>query len=148
MTGPDKDSALQFAIMLRSGLPARDAIVYFADTDDPSTLAQQLSVWIRSKHVREALAKLQGKPWQSMSLKEQMNAALDQHYAGLAYFLFSSNYADLGPTDKAKADTARQAVEAKLAGTAGKMSALDEFFNDFKSGKLKLRTPPVDLQEH
>ena len=144
MTGPDKNNALQFAIMLNAGLPARDAILYFAESDDPSTLAQQLNVWLRSKNVREALSTLQGKSWQQMSLKEKMTAALDQHYAGLAYFLYSNNYSDLGSQDKLKADTARTAIEAKVAGNAGKMSALDEFFADFKSGKLKLKTTPLE----
>jgi hypothetical protein len=151
MNLPTKDEALQFAIMLKAGLPARDAIVYFAQGDDPSSLAQQLSFWLRSKSVRDALTVLEGKPWQKMSLKEKMEAALDQHYAGLAYFIYSNNYSDLGKDERMKADTARTALEAKVAGNAGKMSALDEFFTDFKAGKLNLKKPLIDIlpeQEH
>jgi hypothetical protein len=138
VTLPDKDQALQFAIMLQAGLPARDAIVYFAQTDDPTELGRQLASWVSSRAVREAVSTLQGKSWQEMSLKEKMNSALDQHYAGLAYYLYSNNYSDLGPQERAKADTARVAIEQKVAGTAGKLNALEEFFTDVKSGPVKL----------
>lgn len=138
MTAPDRDQALQFAIMLQAGLPARDAIVYFAQTDDPAELGKQLQMWVRSREVREAVAKLQGKSWQAMTLKEKMAVALDQHYASLAYYLYSNNYSDLGPHEKSKVDTARTAIEAKIAGQAGKMGALDSFFADLQSGRVRL----------
>jgi hypothetical protein len=83
-----------------------------------------------------------------MTLEEKIKTATDNHYAQLAYFLFSHNYSDLGTTDKAKADTARQALEAKLAGTAGKGDALSQFFSDINSGKIKLGKPVLPSVSH
>jgi hypothetical protein len=87
------------------------------------------------------MASLMKKAWQEMTLSEKMETALDIHYSGLAYFLFSHNYGDLGAADKAKADTARTALEQKLAGVAGRGDALSRFFDDINSGKVKLSPP-------
>jgi hypothetical protein len=135
---PTESQALQFAIMLTSGLPASEAILYFLDSDDPAEVGLVLSKWQRSKAVKKAMLSLMKKPWHEMGLEERMHYALDLHYSSLAHFLFSHNYAEVGATDKAKADTARQAIEAKLAGLAGKTDALSRFFEDIRDGKLKL----------
>lgn len=140
--GPSKDQALQFAIMLGAGLPASEAILYFTESEDPRELQEMLSGWMRSRAVKSAMAELQGKAWTDMSLEEQINNALNQHYRGLAYFLHSHHYAEVGEKDKAKLDTARNALEAKVAGTAGKGDALSQFFADINSGKLKLAGLP------
>jgi hypothetical protein len=73
-----------------------------------------------------------------MSLEDRMRTALDQHYNSLAYFLYSHNYTEANSSDKPKIDTARQAIEAKLAGQAGKLDALSQFFDDISTGKVKL----------
>jgi hypothetical protein len=135
---PSEEQAMQFAIMLQAGLPASEAIIYFADTQDPAELAMVLKVWTQSTAVKRAMAKLMRKPWQELTLVERMETALDQHYNSLAYLLFSVNYIEATATDKQKLDTARQALEQKLAGTAGKASPLDQFFADLNAGKLKL----------
>ena len=135
---PSDEQAFQFAVMLTSGLPSSEAILYFIESDDPAEVAMILSRWQRSKAVKKAMLKLMVKPWHEMSLDERMRYALDLHYSSLAHFLFSHNYAEVGSGDKAKADTARQAIEAKLAGLAGKTDALSRFFDDIKDGKLKL----------
>ena len=56
----------------------------------------------------------------------------------MAYFLYSRNYAELAGQEKQKADTCRTALEAKLAGTSGKLSAVETFWADVVSGKVKL----------
>lgn len=137
---PSKEQALQFAIMLKAGLPAGEAILYFTSSDDPHEIASMLAKWTKSKEVAAAIERLNGKKWQDMTLQEQIHVALDQHYAGLAYFLFSRNYTDLQSHDKSKADTARQALEAKLAGTAGKLDALSQFAEDLRLGRVKLQS--------
>jgi hypothetical protein len=58
-----------------------------------------------------------------------------------SYMLFSNNYIEANSTDKQKLDTARGAIESKLAGTAGKLDALSQFYDDINSGKLKLNKP-------
>lgn len=143
---PTPDQARQFAIMLQAGLPARDAIRYFAESDDQIQVSQQLQEWQRSREVARAMSNLMGKSWQDMNLDEKINHALDLHYSALAYFLFSNNYSDLEGSDKAKADTARQALEARLAGTAGKGDALSQFFDDINRGRIKL-SPPAPVMK-
>jgi hypothetical protein len=76
-----------------------------------------------------------------MTLEEQIRAGLDQQYASLAYLCFSINYVTASDREKAKLDAARTALEAKLAGTAGKTDALSSFFEDIRSGKLRLNKP-------
>ena len=136
---PTPEQALQFAIMLKAGLPGQDAILYFCDgTEDPAAIAYKLQDWQKSNAVRGAMLKLMGKSWQEMSLDEQCTTALNQHYAGLAYYLFSHNYSEVASHDKPKIDTARQALEARQAGTAGKGDALSQFMDDFRANTLKL----------
>ncbi len=142
MNNPTNDQAMQFCIMINAGLPAMEAIVYFALPDEDSeSIAYKLRDWQRSPQVKRAMAILMRKSWTEMTLDERITHALDLHYSGLAYFLFSHNYADLGGPDKAKADTARMALEARMAGTAGKTDQLSQFFADINSGKVKLNSP-------
>lgn len=135
---PTDDQALQFAVMLQAGLPASEAIRYFTESDDPAELRTMTDRWSRSRAVARALTKLMKKPWQDMSLDERCRNALDLHYSQLAYLLRSSHYGEVGQADKAKLDTARQAIESKLAGMAGKTDALSRFFDDINTGRLKL----------
>jgi hypothetical protein len=80
-----------------------------------------------------------------MSAEERIRFAIDKHYNEMAYFLYSHNYGELSGPDKAKADTCRQALEAKLAGTAGKFTPLDEFWNDMRAKLAAQRAGPVAL---
>jgi hypothetical protein len=146
MAALDADNALQFAVMLHAGLPANEAILYFADSDDPGEIASQLHRWMKSKLVRSASAGLMRKPWQSMSLDERCKYALDQHYSQLAYLLHSEHYGQAEPALKGKLDTARNAIEAKLAGMAGKTDALSQFLMDLKTGSRRVGAP-VALSE-
>lgn len=141
MAALDSDSALQFAVMLHAGLPAADAILYFTDSDDPGEIASQLRRWLGSRSVRAASAQLMKKPWQSMSLDERCRYALDQHYSQLAYLLHSQHYGEADASHKAKLDTARLAIEAKLAGMAGKTNALDQFLNELRTGNRRVASP-------
>lgn len=144
-----QEIAFQFAVMLTSGMPAEDAIRYFIPEDDPDPLGTAkttLSKWLRSTHVKQALKTLQGRSWQDMSGEERIKSALDLHYNQLAYFLYSHNYASLVGADKAKADTCRQALEAKLAGMAGKGDFLSRFFDDVQSGRVKLVPPASPIK--
>lgn len=140
---PTEEQALQFALMIQAGLPPSEAILYFVESEDPAYIGAILSKWQRSRAVKRAAAKLLQKPWQELTLEERIRLALDQTYAQMAYLLYSKHYGEVAPNDKAKLDTARQALEAKLAGTAGKTDALTQFFEDVRSGKLNLRPVKV-----
>jgi hypothetical protein len=137
MNLPTEEQALQFVIMLQAGLPAEHAILYFLDTDDTATIALTLRKWQRSHAVSKAQRKLLGKSWQEMSLDEKCEAALDQAYAGQAYFLFSTNYTSANQAEKAKLDTARQSLEQRKAGTAGKVDPIWAFIDDYKKEKAR-----------
>lgn len=139
---PSEDQAMAFATMLLSGLPAQDAILYFIDVElSPLELAQMLSRWRTHYLVKRSMTTLMGKPWQKLSDEERHVLALRNHYNQLAYVLWNSHYADAQGNDKQKLDTARQALEAKVAGTAGKNDPLTQFFADIESGKVKLNKP-------
>jgi len=142
-TLPSEDEANQFCIMLSAGLPPEQAILYFTTEDDAGIIAEMLRKWIRSRAVQKAQRALLGKAWQDMTLDERIEHGLTQHYNSLAYLLFSQNYSSVGPADKAKLDSARQALEAKKAGTAGQGTPLDRFLDDMRSGKIKTMPQPV-----
>lgn len=127
--------------MLSSGLPAEQAIQYFTESADPAEISAMLAKWQRSRSVQRAQVALMGKAWQEMSLDEKCETGLNQTYAGQAYLLFSVNYISASPAEKAKLDTARATLEARKAGTSGKMNALEQFFEDVKNKKLVLPQP-------
>ncbi len=137
---PTKDEAHQFAIIVSSGVPSIHAIHYFLSDEEARDANVSQAIhdrWLRSREVQSAQAKLMGKPWESMSLMERITYSIDKHYTELAYYLYSHNYSLLTGAEKTKADTARQVLEAKLAGMSGKMDALSLFYADVMSGKIK-----------
>lgn len=138
---PSKDQALQFAIMLSSGLPGPDAIRYFLPEGEdltPGVIKSYLDKWTSSPTVQAAIVELQGGPWQSMTLDERCRFVVDKTYTEMAYYLYSHNYAELVGADRQKADTCRTVLETKLAGMAGKLGAVEQFWADLASGKVKL----------
>ena len=138
---PKADQAEAYALMLHSGLPPSDAIRYFLPDDDsvtPLEINSTIRRWNGSKRVQDALLALQGKPWEGMTLEEKCRFAVDKQYTEMSYFMYAHNYAELVGPEKAKADTCRSVLEAKLAGTSGKLNQLDQFYADVLSGKVKL----------
>lgn len=142
---PEPDQAKAFVIMLKAGLPSEQAILYFTDSDDPKFIADLHAKWLRSRAVAKAQRELLGKDWTEMTLDEQIETALNQNYASLAYLLFSVNYITADQMQKAKLDSARTALEAKKAGTAGRTDALSMFFDDVKAGRVKLLPKPIPV---
>lgn len=127
--------------MLASGAPAREAIRYFLPEEDVLSGRQvdELAArWLADKEVQRRVVALQGRDWTELSLEEKMRLSVDKHYVEMAYFLYSRNYVELVGPEKAKADTCRTALEQKLAGTAGKLNAVEQFWSDVSSGKIKL----------
>jgi len=129
MMNPSHEEAFQFALMITAGVPSREAIRWFVSETDPLEIAAQHDAWMRDRAVRREVIKIQGgKAWQDLSLDEKISLSINKHYAEMAYFLYSRNYCELQGAEKAKADTCRSALEAKLAGQAGKMDALSQFY--------------------
>lgn len=144
MTNPTPEQAHAFCVMLNAGLPAEQAILYFIDSEDPLAISLVLAKWQRSKEVGRAAKALLGKDWQDLTTDEMIDKALDQHYRSLAWFLRSTNYTSAGQVEKQKLDSARTALEAKKAGTAGKTDALSAFYADMKAGKFNLAVPKIN----
>lgn len=138
---PNKEQAEQFALMLQAGMTAGEAIRYFFP-EEAQALAQA-ERWSKSAEVARAIVKFQGKSWQAMAADERIQTAMDLHYNQLAWFLYSRNYAELSGPERQKADICRQALEAKLAGTAGKLDPLSRFWDDVRSGRVKLNAAPL-----
>jgi hypothetical protein len=147
---PTKDQAEQFALMLSVGLPPNEAILYFIpeeDASDPSLVVAYRDRWLSSPQVRAELNRLQGGSWEAMPLQARIQTALDKHYAEKAYFLYSHNYSELSGAELSKAQEARKVLEAKMAGTSGKVDALSQFLDDLRTGKAKVgpQQAKVDL---
>lgn len=140
---PTKIEALQFALMLASGMPQIDVIAYFFPDLTPTDLKVELDRWTQAPTVRTAILAQMGKAWQDMSLEERIQFAIDKHYSEMAYFLYSHNYSQLVGNDRQKADICRSALEAKIAGTAGKLGPIESFWHDIKTGKVKLAGLPA-----
>lgn len=136
---PTKDQAAQYALMLQAGMPASEAIRYFLAEDlDPAQVSRLLDGWGRSEELQRQILALQGKPWQGMTAMERIEFSINKHYNELAYYLYSTNYAELQGQERQKADKCREVLEAKLAGTSGKLTAVESFYNDIITGKLRL----------
>jgi hypothetical protein len=131
--------AEQFANMLLAGVPALTAVAYFFPEGTPGLVLQEnAAAWVRKRAVTEAITKIQGKNWLSMDPQERIEIALKKHYADMAFYLMNNNYSDLDQRASAKADKCREALEKKMAGTAGSDDPMVKLYNDLLSGKLKL----------
>ena len=116
--------------MLFSGVSARDALLYFGTPAD-------LEHWLRDPQVAAWIKTFQGgKDWVDLSSKERRELGLELQYDQMAYYLYSNPYTELQGADRAKADMCRQALEAKLAGNAGKVNELSQFWDDLLKGKV------------
>lgn len=139
LTSPTKIEAHQFALMLGSGMPGIDVLAYFLPELGATDLKQELARWLATPVVRASILAQMGKSWQDMTLDERITFSVDKHYSEMAYFLYSHNYSQLMGPDRQKADICRQALEAKIAGNAGKLGPLESFWADIKSGKVQLK---------
>jgi hypothetical protein len=135
---PNEVEAVDFATIVRSGLPPTYAILYFIPAEDPAEIERWASRWMRCKAVNSAMTKLQGKRWQDMTTQERMDTSLDLHYNQLSTTLYNNNYLTATDADKKKMDSARQAIEAKNAGLAGQQGGLEMFYSDLRAGRIKL----------
>ncbi len=142
---PTSDQSMSFAIMLHAGVPASDAILYFTESSDPAEIAGMLKDFSTSRTVAAALRSLEGPAWEELTLADKITRALNQHRAGMAYFLYRNHFAEVGAADQAKLNQARAALESYQAGTAGQSDPLSSFFDDLRSGKLKLAGKPTTI---
>jgi hypothetical protein len=127
--------AEQFAQIVLSGAPVPEAVRYFWEVElsEEESLAYE-TAWPLQTEVLSALERLTGgAPWHQLKDEVRLDAALRKHYNELAYFLWTTNYTECVGADKLKADTCRSAIEAKVAGMAGRESPLASFYHDLLS---------------
>ena len=131
----NQPEADQFALMMLSGAPIGDAVRYFLDDNAPEeVILDAADTWPGQDEVLVAVQKYTGgQAWHKMSDQQRLATALKKHYNEMAYFLWSTNYADTDGKERLKADTCRQALEVKVAGLSGQDSPLARFYNDMLS---------------
>jgi hypothetical protein len=124
--------AEQFAQMVLSGAPVPEVVRYFWEVSLEEEDARVYEgAWPVQPEVLSAMERLSGGvPWHQLKDEVRLDVSLRKHYNELAYFLWTTNYAECVGSDKMKADTCRAAIEAKVAGMAGKESPLSRFYHD------------------
>jgi hypothetical protein len=127
-----KREAKEFASIILSGAPVAEAVRYFVDEAvSEERLLEYEEAWPSQPAVMGALQQMTGgAPWNEMTDDQRLDVSLTKHYNEMAYFLWTTNYAEIGGSEKMKADTCRQSIEAKVAGMAGRESPLAQFYHD------------------
>lgn len=139
-----------FALMILAGATVTDACAYFIEGPSPEHrepfIQEAAETWPEQPEVLDAIKRhMGGAEWHKLTDSERVELAMRKHYNEMAYFLYTHNYAELGGNDKLKADTCRQALEAKLAGMAGKQDPLRQFYLDMMP-KLQAEQAEETLQ--
>jgi hypothetical protein len=130
-----RKEAEQFVMMVLSGAPIPEVVRYFCDESmsDEELLAYE-ELWPTQREVLAAMERtMGGEAWHKLSDEQRLDVSLKKHYNEMAYVLWTTNYADITGAQKLKADTCRQAIEAKVAGMAGRESPLAQFYHDLLS---------------
>ena len=127
-----KREAEQFASMVLSGAPVAEVVRYFWDEEIPEEvlLACEETWPVQAEVLSAVRAQMGGEPWHRLSDPQRLDVALKKHYNEMAYFLWTTNYTECDGGAKLKADTCRSAIEAKVAGMAGRESPLASFYHD------------------
>jgi hypothetical protein len=134
--------------LLHAGLPQLKAMAYLVPEYD-RTVSKTMRAgwrrrWMNDPLLLDAAKRLNGGEWVSLDPERRLEIALDKHYAELAYFLYTHDYADLEEVDLKKADVAREALAAKLnaADAEGEDAPFTRFMRDLMEGKVAAVRPP------
>jgi hypothetical protein len=144
---PTPQQAEQFCLMINAGMPSLDAIRYFLGEGDwtPGAIELVHNKWLGSRAVQQAWTVIMGSEWQNLDLDRRIQFSMDKHYSELAYYVYSHNFSTVAGSDITKLNTARAVLEAKLAGTAGKLDAMSQWLDDLRLGRVKLGVPSPTL---
>lgn len=127
IAAPSDEQALEFAKLLRSGVPQPDALAYVLGTVEAGYIDLALPRWMRAKNVVEALATLNGGRWPALEPDARLDIALDKHYAELAHFLYTHDYETAEGRDLGKINAAREALEKLRTGRLEQSSPFVKF---------------------
>lgn len=135
LDGPTESQALEFAKLLRAGVPQPDALCYVLGAVEPGIIELALPRWMRSRLVVDALATLNGGRWPALDHDARLDIALDKHYAEMAHYLYTHDYdsAD-GPTLR-KLDAARTSLESLRTGRMQENSPFVKFLRSILAPK-------------
>jgi hypothetical protein len=104
---------------------------------DPSIPEEEIprlsEKWVGHSYVRAARFDL--REWMAKSGKDRMQAASERAYNGMCWFLMQENIGTLQDAKLAKALKFLEAIEKKVAGTAGTMDAATKFWTEFVAAK-------------
>lgn len=111
-----KDVAEQFVKVLAAGVPAADALVYFAPEHFAAITPEQIATWQRqwltAPIVVRAFNAFNGGAWEELDKVRRLELAVDRTLAELAYFLYTHNYQDCYGIELTKHDAARKDLMA------------------------------------
>lgn len=142
------ETAHEFVKLLHAGLPQLRAMAYLAPEYDrtisKTTRRMWQRRWMNDPILLEATTRLNGGQWVALDPDKRLEIALDKHYAELAYFLYTHDYAQLEEVELKKADVAREALSAKLTAsqTEGEDAPWTRFMRDLLDGKVSAVQPP------
>lgn len=144
-----KDVAFQFVRILGAGIPALDALIYFAPEhfaliDDKQRL-DWLTAWSTSPLTVRALNTLNGAAWEDLDKDKRLELALDKTLAGLAYFLYTHDYAMVDGVELKKHDAARKDLMEwlKVRSTGDEDAPWIKAMREIVEGKVHDGKPPV-----
>lgn len=147
------DTAYEFVKLLHSGLDAPHALAYLAPAYIASLAGKRAEFntlvvqWARSPLVLDATTKLNGGAWHKLEPDDRLRIALDKHYAELAYFLYTHDFAIVDGQDLKKATDAREALAKKLEGNDGPGTPTDAFIKILMEQGAKAFDRPVQIGE-
>jgi hypothetical protein len=143
-----RELAVQFVKILSAGVPAGDALVYFAPEHYGGLSDEQLAKWLRDwttdDLVIRALNSINGGAWEDLDKDRRIEIGLDKAMASLAYFLYTHDYATCEGNDLKRHDAARKDIMEYLkARSIGDDDApFMKAMREIVEGKLKVGMPP------
>ncbi len=141
-----RELADQFVKCLSAGLPAATAFAYCApDVSDPRHASTALAKWLNDPLLVLAVNALNGGEWHELEPDRRLEVALDKHFAELAYYLWSHNFAVSDGAELAKLIEARKAIteKMKLDSGEGEDTPFVKAMRDLVSGALGDAAPPL-----
>lgn len=141
---PDLTPALarQLVQLLHAGVPALTCLAYLAPDYHAALTLEQRKAWylalVGSRAVLDAARELNGGDWQTLDADRRLTLALDKHFAELAHYLYTHDYAEADGNEAKKISEARAAITEKLRGDSeGDDTPFTRMMRDLMEGKLR-----------
>lgn len=137
--------AADFVKLLLAGVTPIEALRFLQPAYWAYCNAHQRRAWLTevqaSSLVADETDRLNEGAWQDIEAGDRLRLALEKHYAEMAYFLYTNNFADPS-ADRAKMTEAREAIVAKIEAGDGKGGSVFDVFLQKLAGRADLAEPP------